>query len=154
MPQVSIIIPTIPTRKDLLQRLLDSIEEAAGTVTYEVIIEDSEDDLLATKRNKGARKAQGEFFLFVDDDNVFQPDSIKHAVSDLNTLKRVAVLGFVSCYKDSFLIADGGSLRHMITGLTKDPNVNKRWSDIHKSIYPVDEAVSYTHLTLPTNREV
>ena len=64
MVKVSVIIPTMLGREDMLARLLSTIPEG-----YEPIVVGDENLLLAAKRNKGAKLAHGEYLLFIDDDN-------------------------------------------------------------------------------------
>lgn len=93
---VTIVIPT-RNRSEKLKRLLASIRSSAYT-DYEVIIVNNGDPLslklhknetviqnktnegLAAARNKGAESANGEYLLFVDDDNVFEKRMIEKLV--------------------------------------------------------------------------
>ena len=136
MQSVSVIIPTMRGREALLKRLISSIPSR-----YKTVIVDDEDLLLAAKRNKGAMKSKGEYFLFIDDDNYLEKQAIEWAV-DLCEKEGVGVVGFVACYDDKKdLVADGGSKRNYLTGFTTGMNTNARWSDL-KEPYEVDEVAN------------
>jgi len=137
MPKVSVIIPTMKGRKALLEKLLSTIPSYCET-----IIVDDEDILLAAKRNKGAKKATGEYFLFIDDDNYLAPGAIAAAMT-LAEDDGVGVVGFMACYDDKKnLIADGGSYRNYTTGFTDGLMTNHRYSEIEKEPYEVDEVAN------------
>lgn len=132
--QVSVIIPTMVGREQLLKKLLSTIPKQ-----YEVIVVDDMDILLAAKRNKGAKKAKGEYFFFVDDDNYLELGAIQIAL-EVVSKPGIGIVGFMACYddkKDS--VADGGSNRNYLTGFTSGINTNASWSNLPKSPYEVDE---------------
>lgn len=74
-PLVSVVVPTIARRKDLLARALDSV----GAQTYpnlEVIVVD--EGLPATvQRNIGIERSRGKYVAFLDDDDEWVPDKIE-----------------------------------------------------------------------------
>jgi len=80
-PLISIIIPHRPDREI---RCIDSI----NSQTYknlEVIIQfDDGKHGAAFQRNRGARRAQGEFLFFCDDDIILEPDCLEIMLKELN----------------------------------------------------------------------
>ena len=134
MPKLSVIIPTMKGREELLNRLKSSIP-----LGCEVITVDDEDLLLAAKRNKGGRLATREYLLFIDDDNYLEEGAIEQAFKVAEQVK-VGVVGLMACYDDrKRFIADGGSKRNYLTGFTTGVNTNKNWSYISHEPYEVDE---------------
>jgi len=135
--KVSVVIPTMRGREAMLQKLLSTIPDG-----YEKIVVDDEDLLLAAKRNKGARQATGEYFLFIDDDNYLEPGAIEAAL-ELAEKEGVGVVGFMACYDDKQdLVADGGSKRNYLTGFTTGINTNAFWPRLNKTPYEVDEVAN------------
>lgn len=135
--QVSVIIPTMKGREAMLEKLLSTIPDK-----YEKIVVGDEDLLLAAKRNKGAKKAKGEYLFFVDDDNYLEPGAIEEAVA-LCEKTGVGIVGFMACYDDKrWLIADGGSKRNYLTGFTAGLNTNANWYSLDKTAYEVDEVAN------------
>jgi GT2 family glycosyltransferase len=132
--QISVIIPTMKGREELLSKLLSYLP-----TEVEAVIVDDEDLLLAAKRNKGARKAHGEYFLFADDDNFFEAGSIGSALKSIEQ-PGVGIVGFMACYdNDPNHVADGGSKRNYLTGFTYGVNTNNDWNDLVHVPYEVDE---------------
>lgn len=79
---VSVVIPTIPSRKDELNRALDSVKNQ----TYqhiEIIVVD-EGLPACVQRNIGIKRSTGEFIAFLDDDDVWLPEKIEEQVALLN----------------------------------------------------------------------
>lgn len=71
--KLSILIPTLPDRAYLLKRLMNILNPQ---VTNEVdILIDDRDRLIPTgrKRNELIQRASGEYFCFVDDDDMVRP---------------------------------------------------------------------------------
>lgn len=133
---VSVIIPTMKGREELLKRLLDSIPKG-----YETITIDDDSMLLAAKRNFGASLAQGDLFLFIDDDNYLEANAIENMVRSFND--NIGVMGMVACYDDKKkLIADGGSKRWYLSGFTWGVNTNKPLCDVLTYVYKVDEVAN------------
>ena len=119
--KVSCVIPTMKGREAMLARLLSTIPN-----DYEKIVVDDEDLLLAAKRNKGARKATGEYLLFIDDDNYLKDGAIPNMVEGFR--EWTGVMGMQACYSDKkMIIADGGSFRSMLTGFTFGLRTNNEW---------------------------
>lgn len=136
---ISVIIPTIKGREELLNKLLASLPE-----DVETIIVDDEDLLLAAKRNKGAKKATGEYLFFIDDDNYLKDFALVKMLEQFD--ETIGVMGMTACYQDKKMrIADGGSLRNMITGFTKGLRTNESVWDIYDygdELYDVDEVAN------------
>ena len=135
--QVSVIIPTMKGREAMLEKLLSTIPDK-----YEKIVVGDEDLLLAAKRNKGAKKAKGEYLFFVDDDNYLEPQAIEWALEAIEK-EGVGIVGFMACYDDKKnYIADGGSNRNYLTGFTTGVYTNFFWPDIGHKPYEVDEVAN------------
>lgn len=69
MPDLTVIIPTIPGREHLLSRLLWTIQEQPAAAGVEVLVIDG-DWPLGDKVNLGARTAVTEHITIVDDDDM------------------------------------------------------------------------------------
>lgn len=82
MGNVSIVIPTVKERGGKLRHLLKSIDQSIYQ-DCEVLVEESLEGL-AIARNRGARRASGKYVLFIDDDNVIDPDMIDQLVRALD----------------------------------------------------------------------
>lgn len=134
---VSVIIPTMKGREEMLKRLIASLP---GSV--EVIVVSDEDLLLAAKRNKGAKLAKGEYLLFIDDDNYVKEFSISEMLKHFT--EEIGVMGMTGCYDDKkMVIADGGSKRNMLTGFTSGQRTNcLTWAVDTKHGYEVDEVAN------------
>lgn len=140
MNKVSVIIPTMRGREELLKKLLSTIPSDC-----EVIVVDDEDLLLAAKRNKGAKKAKGEYLLFIDDDNYLKSHAIYEMLRIFNWEKGIGVVGMTACYDDKKLvIADGGSGRNYLTGFTTGKFTNRKiyGSFCPDGNYQVDEVAN------------
>lgn len=134
--EVSVIIPTMKGREEMLARLISTIPKEC-----EVIVVDDEDLLLAGKRNKGARKATGEYLLFIDDDNYFREGSVDYLIRYFND--SMGVVGVTACYSHNEIkIADGGSMRSMLTGFTYGLRTNKNIFRESPFSYDVDEVAN------------
>lgn len=138
MVKISVIIPTMAGREKLLEKLLNTIPRAC-----EVIVVPDMDILLAAKRNKGAKKATGEYFLFIDDDNYLDDEAIGELLKIAEKSDNFGVIGLMACYDNNYLsVADGGSKRNDLTGFTKGINTNAYWPQISKEPYEVDEVAN------------
>ena len=126
MSKVSVIIPTMRGREAMLKKLLSTLPEDC-----EKIIVDDEDLLLAAKRNKGAKKAKGEYLFFIDDDNYLKDFAISEMTKKFH--ETIGVMGMTACYDDKkMIIADGGSLRNMVTGFTTGLHTNETvWGNLN-----------------------
>ena len=74
--KISIVIPTLPERKEMLEELKASIPKNWGIIK-EIIVIDDIGLSLSEKRNKGAKESSGDYILFIDDDNVLKDGSIE-----------------------------------------------------------------------------
>ncbi len=137
MQKISVIIPTMKGREELLKKLLSTLPDDC-----EKIVVDDEDLLLAAKRNKGARQAKGDYFLFIDDDNYLKEFSISEMLKAFDGT--IGVMGMTACYHDKkMIVADGGSDRNYLTGFTYGVGTNDKISDWNKKgIYTVDEVAN------------
>lgn len=137
MAKVSVIIPTIKGREQLLNKLLASLPDDC-----EQIIVPDEGLSLAQKRNKGATQSTGEHLLFIDDDNYTDSFAIQTLIICLG-IKGVGVVGMMACYHDNpTKIADGGSRRNYLTGFTQGINTNKDRYTIDCAPYEIDEVAN------------
>ena len=136
---LDVVIPTIKGREESLYKLIDSIVVDNQEVGANLIVVNDE-GLLAYKRNKGARQGKGDLILFIDDDDYCEKSSLSRIIK---VFKRptVGICGMVACYHNNKgKIADGGSLRSMMTGFTLGVDTNKSlwW----KGTYTVDEVAN------------
>lgn len=138
MIKVSVIIPTIKGREEMLQRLMETIS-MPGRI--EVMIVRDEDILLAAKRNKGAKEAEGEYFLFIDDDNYLAEGAIENCLNSF--FYRVGIVGLVACYDNRPKhVADGGSKRFYTSGFMYGMNTNRIVDELGNRSYEVDEVAN------------
>ncbi len=77
-PKASIIIPTL-NRPGSLAKCLESINNQTEK-DYEVILV-SEEGALSKLRNDGAKRAKGDYFIFIDDDVITTPDWLKEIIT-------------------------------------------------------------------------
>jgi glycosyltransferase involved in cell wall biosynthesis len=101
-PLVSVIIPTLPKRKELLERAIRSVKDQ----TYKniEIIPVVEGDNACEARNIGTSKAKGEFVAYLDDDDTWYPTKIEKQVQYLIDHPQVPL---VICYSDDKRRQDG-----------------------------------------------
>lgn len=107
-PLVSVIIPTVPSREDVLERAVQSVKSQTYKNIQLVII--SDDTVPATEaRNKGVKKTNGEYIAFLDDDDVWEPTKIEKQVAFLNDHPSVGLVGcwiydkrFTESYVDKY----------------------------------------------------
>jgi GT2 family glycosyltransferase len=133
---ISIIIPTYKGREEKLEKLLATIPDS-----YEIIIMDGEESL-ATKRNKGAKEANHEVLVFIDDDNELHPYALRRIEGIFKMRSDIGILGLMATYdEDRNKVCDGGSFRNFTTGFTTDKYVNKKYTEA-PDIYEVDEVAN------------
>lgn len=70
MIKLSILIRTIPGREAKLQELLEVIYPQVKAEDVEIIIDDTYPLMMGTKCNRLVEKAQGEYVVFIDDDDL------------------------------------------------------------------------------------
>jgi len=80
-PLVSVVIPTIPSRKELFDRAVRSVNDQ----TYDniEIIMVNEGLPATTQRNIGITRSHGDFIAFLDDDDTWKPTKIEKQVKYL-----------------------------------------------------------------------
>lgn len=81
LPLVSVIIPTLPHRKELLARAIASVRHQ----TYphiEIIIEEGGRNV-QDARNIGVARSKGKYIAFMDDDDEFYPTKIEKQVEKM-----------------------------------------------------------------------
>lgn len=144
MPLVSIIIPTFNRKKELL-RLLDSLSKQVypasrlevivvddhspdGTVEavrelfpYVHIFRHDRERWVSAARNTGIDNSHGEFLLFIDDDNVMDPNCIVELIGTFQDLDRpkVGLVGPLMFYlKRPDTVWCAGIKRNMTTSQT------------------------------------
>lgn len=92
-PIVSVVIPTINGREELLERALDSVEKQTYK-NIEIIVVD--EGLSANKqRNIGISKSNGEYIAFLDDDDVWYKTKIER---QMEVMKKYPDCPLVTCY--------------------------------------------------------
>jgi GT2 family glycosyltransferase len=137
---ISIVIPTIPGREELLNKLLKSLPR--NQKRYERIII-ADDFSLAKKRNLGGCLANGKYILFIDDDNYLNSDAIDQIIKAMDKDNTIGVMGMVACYDDKpTFVADGGSIRNYITGFMKGMYTNTEINTLPKEPYEVSEVAN------------
>lgn len=135
MPKITAVIPTIPGREELLEKLLASLPKNM----QKVVVRD-EGMSLAAKRNKGALKARGRYILFIDDDNVLAPGALDAILKHWDL--QVGIMGLVACYdNDPRRVSDGGSMRKS-NGFTQGMYTNELADKLPKIPYEVDEVAN------------
>jgi len=96
-----------------------------------IILIDQVNQGVSRARNNGISVSTGKYLLFIDPDDYITPNSLKQVISKADGLKaQVSFLGYTVHDRDMNIIRSVFNNEHS------------------------DKAVSYTHLTLPTNREV
>lgn len=89
---LSILIPTIPDRADLLARLLARLEPQLVPSVEILLASDSGERSIGQKRNEMLDAAEGEYICFCDDDDLVAEDYIARILSALES--RPDVVGF------------------------------------------------------------
>lgn len=77
---ISVVIPTIPTRKKLLTRALESVYGQTIQAVDTIITEDTEKKGAAVNRDKGLYQVESEWTAFLDDDDVFYADHLQSLI--------------------------------------------------------------------------
>lgn len=80
-PLVSVVIPTIPERKKLLERAVKSVKNQ----TYDniEIITVTEGNNACEARNIGIERSNGDFIAFLDDDDTWEPIKLEKQVDEM-----------------------------------------------------------------------
>lgn len=115
LPLISIITPTIPTRKHLLDRL----ERIINRQTYdniEWLIDDRKEPTIGAKRNNLCASCNGEYILMLDDDDLISDDFIE------------------KCYEH--MIATGANTTGFNNAYFYSPTENKAWEYKYRGTQP------------------
>lgn len=67
--KLSILIPTVPRRKAHLERLLATLEPQLTDEVELLVLMDNKKSLIGSKRQKMIDISQGEYIVFIDDDD-------------------------------------------------------------------------------------
>jgi glycosyltransferase involved in cell wall biosynthesis len=73
---LSILIPTIEKRHEMLQSLLSDLRKQIGDNEIEIIVCDIKNATIGDKRNRLLNAATGEYLVFIDDDDTISDDYI------------------------------------------------------------------------------
>ncbi len=140
-PKVSVVIPT-HNRKAKVIRLIESVinsnypkdnteiivvdacsadgtfEELKKTFPFIKAVRSDQELWPSESRNVGLRASSGDLILFIDDDNILNPDALKHLVECMVSNQEVGVCAPLMLYSDSDEIWCAGIKRNMMTTLT------------------------------------
>lgn len=109
---LSILIPTIPSRGDMLNLLLKDVEFQKGALEFpdeiEVLIDNDLEFLnggksIGKKRNDLVQKATGKYLCFLDDDDIIAPNYLAEIIKATETGKDCYT--FNSLFKNDFYFA-------------------------------------------------
>jgi glycosyltransferase involved in cell wall biosynthesis len=114
-PLVSVVIPTIKSRKKYLERAVDSVLEQTYN-NIEIVVVD--EGLPATvQRNIGIERAKGDFIAFLDDDDEWMPEKIE---KQMELLKQHPLASICISYSDDRRIGNGRISKPNWVSLHKD----------------------------------
>jgi len=101
-PLVSVVIPTVSSRKKYLERAVDSVlNQSYGNVELVVVNE----GLSATvQRNMGIDRSNGDFIAFLDDDDIWHRDKLEKQLCYMDDNPDCSIC---ICYSDDRRIGDG-----------------------------------------------
>ena len=71
MSDITVVIPSIPPRADLLQRAVDSVKKQTRPADALIIEIDTERSGATATRNRGLEQVKTEWVAFLDDDDYF-----------------------------------------------------------------------------------
>lgn len=85
--KLSILVPTLPTRRKFLDNLFDQIRQQAHPYIglFETIIDPEIEISIGVKRNNLLAKAQGEYICFIDDDDRIADNYIELVMAGIAT---------------------------------------------------------------------
>jgi glycosyltransferase involved in cell wall biosynthesis len=92
-PLVSVVIPTLPDRKKVLKRAIDSVMAQTYKDIETVVV--SEGNSATEARNIGIERSNGDFIAFLDDDDEWMPEKIK---KQMEVIKQHPSCPLVICY--------------------------------------------------------
>src|SRR6267143_3630721 len=92
-----------PARRDILEVIVvDDASESAPTVNNPTlpvtVIRNEKRAFLSASRNTGAKTANGKYVMFIDDDNIVDPECLKKLSSGLQMDPRSMVASPAICY--------------------------------------------------------
>ena len=97
-PLVSVVIPSIPSRMEYLQRAVQSVKnQTYKNIEIITIMDDTINSNQA--RNKGVKLAKGDFIAFLDDDDIWHPEKIER---QMQVMLRHPNIALVTCYSRDF----------------------------------------------------
>lgn len=83
--KLSILIATMPIRKEKLKNLLSILEPQVLGQPVEILTDDSMLYNIGVKRNYLLNRAKGEYIVFVDDDDLVSPDYVENILRATET---------------------------------------------------------------------
>lgn len=95
--RLSILIPTLPARVHLLNRLLQGLLPQVDTSNIEVLFSSDRGCSIGEKRNRMVGQATGDYISFIDDDDVISNHYIPQIMEGIN--KGVDCCGLTGLYK-------------------------------------------------------
>lgn len=81
--KLSILIPTLPTRISMMNRLVDELSRQAEDSPVIFIVNNDTDCSIGVKRNRMMEKVNTEYMAFFDDDDMPGPNYIKHLMEGI-----------------------------------------------------------------------
>jgi GT2 family glycosyltransferase len=90
---LSILIPTLPDRKEFLDRLMFKIADQA-TSEIEVLVDEDTESTTGEKRNRLIDSCETEYCVFIDDDDLIADDYIEKHLRILKANPNVDAIGF------------------------------------------------------------
>lgn len=124
---VTLVIPTIPSRKALLKRALRSAR--TQTVPFaEIIVQRAKagDDAAAT-RQAGLDRVTTPWVTFLDDDDELEPDHLESLIETQFATGSDIVYGWFTCYENEMPVPDD-SRQLWLRGKSA---FGREWSDVH-----------------------
>lgn len=91
----SILVPSIPSRFEMVKRLVDGLEQQIGDLPVEILcLLDNKRRTIGMKRDALVQLARGSFLAFVDDDDFAFPGYVSEIVSAIREHPDVDVIVF------------------------------------------------------------
>ena len=101
--QLSILTPTIPSRKEQLSKLTEKIAKQIGNLPVEhLVFSDNRTRTIGAKRQALLDIARGEYIAFVDDDDDIEPGYVKEILSAIQQGPDVITFEQDSYYNGAF----------------------------------------------------